>query len=149
MKSSAAKRPEHCLMVEELLSTESQELKLHFDYKCFTFNGEIACIQEIKRDPKQTTVVFYDKGWNRIPPLSYNFPEGEPNEPPACLEEILNDAVTISNVFKNFVRLDFYATPKGSVFGEFTPTPATGLYFNGRGSKLLNSYWEKYCPGMI
>ncbi|WP_157971919.1 ATP-grasp fold amidoligase family protein [Pleomorphovibrio marinus] len=149
LEKSLEKRPCSCVLVEEFLPTENNEFRLHIDYKVYIFNGKVACIQEIQRNTKQNTHVFYDSDWNKLPQLNYNFPNGKDNLPPKCLDEMLKDARTISKIFKSFVRLDFYSTPRGSVFGEFTGTPATGLYFNGRGSKLLNSYWEKYCPGMI
>ena len=51
--------------------------------------------------------------------------------------------------YKIFIRIDFYATDKGAVFGEVTPTPSLGIGFTPFANKLLTKYWDKFCPGMI
>jgi hypothetical protein len=38
-------------------------------------------------------------------------------------------AVRFSKAYEIFCRVDFYATDKGAVFGEFTPIPAVGKGF--------------------
>lgn len=69
--------------------------------------------------------------------------------PPVCLPEIIEQAITLSKTYELFVRIDFYATDNGAVFGEFTPTPGLGYGFTPFADKLLTSYWDKYCNGKV
>jgi hypothetical protein len=62
---------------------------------------------------------------------------------------MLTQVKSLSKEYGIFCRIDFYATPKGPVFGEFTPTPFKGKYFTVRGEKLFIHYWDKYCNGKI
>lgn len=58
-------------------------------------------------------------------------------------------AKQLSKTYQLFVRVDFYATDKGAVFGEFSLTPHLGKNFTPYGEKLLTSYRDKYCNGMV
>lgn len=58
-------------------------------------------------------------------------------------------AKRLSNTYEIFTRIDFYATDKAAVFGEFTPTPGAGNDFTPEGDKLLSAYWDNYCNGMV
>jgi hypothetical protein len=55
--------------------------------------------------------------------LTSNYPLGEVQRPPKCLSEMIEYARRLSKAYEIFCRIDFYATDKGAVFGEFTPTP--------------------------
>ncbi len=50
---------------------------------------------------------------------------------------------------RHFARMDFYATDKGAVFGEFTPTPFMGTNFTPAGEQMLVANWDKYYKGMV
>ena len=41
-----------------------------------------------------------------------------------------------------FMRIDMYATDKGPVFGEFTPTPEGGHGFTEWADRYLATYWK-------
>ena len=81
--------------------------------------------------------------------LTSNYPLGEVQQPPKCLSEMIECARRLSKAYEIFCRIDFYATDKGAVFGEFTPTPAVGNGFTPNGDKLLADYWDRYCKGSI
>ena len=57
--------------------------------------------------------------------------------------------VNCLSISRIFVRIDFYATDKGAVFGEFTPTPFRGLFFTPHADKLFIPLWDQYCNGLI
>jgi hypothetical protein len=40
------------------------------------------------------------------------------------------------------MRIDMYATDKGAVFGEFTPTPQGGKGYSEWAEKYLGSFWK-------
>lgn len=137
-------------LIEEFLRGENGKYKIPDDYKIHTFNGKIPCIAVINRDgPKKGRQSFYDENWNPVEPVCNAYPGGSYQEPPKCLPEILSFARKLSKSYETYVRIDFYATDKGAVFGEFTPTPSLGVGYTSYANKMFASYWNKYCNGMI
>jgi hypothetical protein len=45
-----------------------------------------------------------------------------------------------------YVRVDLYATDRGCVFGEFSPTPTRGEDHSAFGEELLYSLWRSALP---
>lgn len=73
-----------------------------------------------------------------------------PYEPaPKCFSEMLGKARILSRSYEIFARIDFYATAKSVVFGEFTPTPFLGKHFTQAGESMLVAHWDKLCCGKI
>lgn len=137
-------------LIEEFLKTEEGLYKIPNDYKFYMFNGHIASIQVITRlNSSKAYNSWYDENWNQTINLTSNYPLGEAKQPPKCLPEMIEYARRLSKAYEIFVRIDFYATDKGAVFGEFTPTPALGKGFTPVGDKLLADYWDRFCKGKI
>lgn len=137
-------------LIEEFVRTEKGEYKIPVDYKFFMFNEEIAYIFVINRlSPKKGYSTFYDENWNQLENPNTYYPKGAYQQPPACLKEMIEEAKKLSRAYGIFVRIDFYATDKGAVFGEFTPTPFLGYGFTPAGEQKLVDYWDKYCTGKI
>jgi hypothetical protein len=150
LKTAIAERPTQQFLVEEFLQNEDGVYTIPNDYKFLCFNGEIASIVVIKRlGPKKGLSYFYDEHWNKMNKMHYLYPGNGEQQPPKCFNEMLAQAKRLSKAYGIFVRLDFYATPKGPVFGEFTPTPGLGSNFTPYGKKVLLNYWDKYCKGCI
>jgi len=150
LKKAIQDLPDLEFLFEEFLQTEKGEYKVPNDYKFLCFRGEIASIVVIDRiSPKVGFSHFYDEQWRKMKKLHFLYPGKEEQEPPLCFNEMLAQAKALSKSYGIFIRLDFYATNKGPVFGEFTPTPALGKNFTPYGKKLLLKYWDKYCPGLI
>ncbi len=150
LQAALQKNPDLEFLVEEFLRTESGEYKLPLDYKFYMAGEHVACIFVVDRlSPKTGYSTYYDESWNQLGNLNTGYPEGPYLKPPACLPEMLAQAKKLSKIYGIFVRIDFYATDKGVVFGEFTPTPFKGNGFTPEGDKLLTEYWDKYCPGKI
>lgn len=137
-------------LVEEFLANEQGEHTILDDYKIFAFNGEIAAILVINRlSPNSGYQTAYTEDWIQTESLVNSYPEGLHQQPPACLKEMITDVKKLSKAYEIFVRVDYYATSKGAVFGEFSPTPSRGNSSTQYASKLFASYWEQYCYGMI
>lgn len=137
-------------LIEEFVRTEEHEYRIPDDYKFYVFNGQIGCIQVINRvNGKKGYTSWYDREWNLLPNLTTNYPDGDPQAKPACFFNMMELAKKLSEVYGIFVRVDFYATDEGAVFGELTPTPARGIGFTLWAEKLLGRYWEKFCKGMV
>ncbi len=138
-------------LIEEFVKTEDKEYKIPVDYKFYTFNGKIAVIERIERlSAKSGLVSYYDEDWNVIDNLSVaKYEIGASQSPPDCLKEMAEQARRLSLSYQIFVRIDFYATDKGAVFGEFTPTPGCADFLTFKADKIFNDYWDKFCKGMI
>lgn len=137
-------------LIEEFLKTEDGQYTIPTDYKFYCFNGEIACLYAINRlSPKSGYGTFYDENWNQLKKVQFNYPPIANQKAPACFKEMVETAKILSKSYDMFVRIDLYATSKGCVFGEFTPTPSMGMNFTSFGKKLMISYWDKYCCGYI
>ncbi|MBL4678752.1 MAG: hypothetical protein JKY70_21550 [Mucilaginibacter sp.] len=137
-------------LVEEFLQNENGEHTILTDYKFYCFKGKIACLYVIDRlSPKTGFGAFFDERWNRLRKIQFNYPAAQNLVKPACFEKMVSKAKLLSESYGMFVRLDFYATAKGCVFGEFTPTPSMGTNFTNYGKDLMIEYWNKYCPDSI
>jgi hypothetical protein len=150
LKESISKHPKLEFLFEEFVRTEDGRYAIPNDYKFLCFNGEVASIVVIDRvSPKMGYSHFYDENWNRMKKLHYRYPGKEDLIKPECFDRMLTQAKHLSKAYGIFIRLDFYATNKGPVFGEFTPTPGMGKNFTPYGKNLLLNYWDKHCPGLI
>jgi hypothetical protein len=137
-------------LIEEFVRTEDGKYKIPDDYKLYTFKGEIACIQVINRlGPSKGYTTCYDKNWQIMENVNTYYPKGDYQQPPKYLQEMLKQAKELSKSYEIFVRIDFYATDKGAVFGEFTPTPFMGSCFTSAADKLFINYWDKLCKGKV
>lgn len=150
LKSEISKKPDLEFLIEEFLENEQGDHAILTDYKFYCFNGEIACLYVIKRlSAKSGYGTFYDEHWNQLKKVQFNYPLCPDQEAPECFEEMIATAKALSKIYGMFVRIDLYAGKKGCVFGEFTPTPSMGMNFTNFGKKLMLTYWDKYCPGLI
>lgn len=150
LRDETENKPHLEFLFEEFLEQEQGEHGILNDYKFFCFNGEIACIQLINRvGPNQGYGSFYDENWNKIKNVTHTYTPAKTQAAPSCLDDMVASAKKLSKAYGIFVRIDFYATYKGCVFGEFTPTPSMGRNYSRFGRKLLLSYWDKYCSGLI
>lgn len=137
-------------LIEEFIRTEDGKVEIPDDFKFYMFNGKIGCIQVINRlNSSKGFTSWYDENWNFMANLTVNYPDGKEQPAPQCLPAMAEAAKRLSKAYKIFCRIDFYATDKGAVFGEFTPTPGLGIGFTSDGDKLLTECWDKYCKGMI
>ncbi|MDT0686861.1 ATP-grasp fold amidoligase family protein [Autumnicola psychrophila] len=139
------------IVIEEFLPNESGEILVPNDYRFYTFNGNILFIQLDKRKSfEKEQVSFYDENWNLIKEkVVIDAVTNKSDDAPACLSEMVIQAKKLSKHYKIFGRIDFYATQKGAVFGEFTPTPRRGKSLTKFGNKKLIDAWNTYCTGMI
>jgi len=138
-------------LMEEFVRTEKSEYKIPDDYKFYMFNGKLSFVQVINRlNVKEGFTSFYDKEWNLLENINSIYKQAaDLQEKPKCFDEMYDFAVNLSKSYEIFVRVDFYATDKGAVFGEFTPTPGLGAAFTSFGDKLLVDHWDKFCKGMV
>jgi hypothetical protein len=139
------------ILIEEFLQDELGQYVVPNDFRFFTFNGNILFIQlDKRRSFQKEQVSFYSPDWKLIRKKILKDANVKIyDEPPTCLPEMIEQVRKLSEIYKSFVRIDFYATSRGPVFGEFTATPRRGKETTRYGSKKLIESWDTYCKGMI
>ena len=65
-----------------------------------------------------------------------------PLERPDCWEEMIEAVQTIGKAVGIYMRIDMFATNRGAVFGEFTPTPHGGKGYTEIVDKYLAGFWR-------
>jgi hypothetical protein len=136
------------VMAEEFIRSEDPRYQLPIEYKCHTFGDTVAAVEVIERET--TTKArrrFYTAEWQPIADQMHTYlPQSEPRDPPRCLDEMLCLAVRLGAVLGTYMRVDFFATPHGCVFNEFSSTPADGDNFTPFCDDLVGGYWDEKVP---
>lgn len=140
-------------LIEEFLANQIGQKVIPNDYKFYCFNGKILFIQVNERNSiDKDEISFYDEDWNLIRRKLLRNEKiniKTPKPPPNCYSEMLFRVKSLSKIYERFVRIDFYSTDNGAVFGEFTATPRRGKHFTKYASQELIYMWDRYCKGMI
>ena len=116
------------IIIEELLEAEIPNTPL-LDIKIFYFAGDPLFLQIVDPTERPENRIYpryhYNMKWKRIPMHTQEAPLHLHKEKPECFDEIVKCGNIIAKTFfKNtFIRLDFYPTSKGCVFGETTLCP--------------------------
>ena len=125
---------EPMLIVEEMVTNENGiRGEICNDYRCYVFGGEVemisfstACHHFIVNKSKPVELAFYDQNWNRMRIVTGNSQEVLNDVPaPVGLGKMVENAKKLGSCI-DFVRVDFYITPSGPVFGEFSLYPYGG-----------------------
>ncbi|MGY8781632.1 MAG: glycosyltransferase, partial [Fidelibacterota bacterium] len=135
-------------MVEEFLAPEkTKENPIPCDYKFYCFGSKIALIHVVDRKSTNNHLNVnhcFDENFKPIKHKVYNSIT-IPNDYitlPDCFSEMVEAVEKIGATLGLFMRIDMYATNKGAVFGEFTPTPHGGKGFTEWADKYLGSFWK-------
>ena len=89
------------------------------DYKLYAFNGVVAVVQVHSGRLTNHRWVQYDRAWTKLS-------NGDDCPPPASLVAMIETAEALGRGH-DFLRVDFYDTPNGPLFGEFCLYPGSGL----------------------
>jgi hypothetical protein len=139
------------LLIEEFLRGEDGEYRLPVDYKCHMFGDVVGVIERVERLGRKTEDVrlsYYTADWEPMPhPIRTDrWGRSDPVPPPRCLGEIVAAARRLGVAYGTFVRVDLYATDRGCVFGEFTPTPTAGNGYTAFADEYLGALWRSAFP---
>ena len=124
------------IIIEELLNSSEKVL---YDIKCFAFKGNVNHVAIINPNNRKETYSF-DCNYNR---LYYDIRDKNYKDQlikkPLYFAEIIKHANKMAKMLfpYTFVRIDFYSTTNGPVFGEFTFNPQGGNGFTIKANKLL------------
>jgi len=137
-------------MVEEFLKPEplSEDEKIPRDWKFYCFGEEIALIHVVLRNSttdKSANVHHYFTSDLRQLQRKVCTTRQVPDDPlffPECWDEMVTQVKNLGKKLGCFMRIDMYATERGPVFGEFTPTPEGGEGFTEWADKYLATFWK-------
>jgi hypothetical protein len=137
-------------MCEEFLIPESgrESDVIPRDYKFYCFGEEIALVHVVLRrsvKDKYANVHHYlDSDFREISRkmiTTREVPE-DAFPMPDCWAAMVKDVRTLGKEMGCFMRIDMFATDKGPVFGEFTPTPEGGKGYTEWADKYLATFWK-------
>ncbi len=136
------------VLVEEFVKTEAGEYRLPTEFKCHTFGDTIGAIEVVQRsDDKDARYGFYTASWQRFEDqMNVHLLPGDSVSPPKCLDEMLACARRLGGAYGTYVRIDFYATDHGCVFGEFSSTPDAGRGYTPFADRYYEELWQRTFP---
>jgi hypothetical protein len=136
------------ILIEEFARGEDGGYRLPLEYKCHTFAESVAVVEEIERTgPRTGTKIFYTPQWEPLADrMQARLPQGEIRDPPACLEEMLRHASTLGAQLQTYMRIDFFATDRGSMFNEFSSHPGGGRHWTPYCDELFGALWAERFP---
>jgi len=129
------------IMVEELLEP-SDNSNILYDVKCFCFYGQVKYIHIINPKNRNISYMFNTKGLREFIYTKDELQRNKNIKKPKYFFDIIKKAnIVASHLTKDYaLRIDFYSTTKGPMFGEFTFNPNAGNGLSERGNKLLGQF---------
>jgi len=137
-------------IVEELLEDENGKLGVPRDFKFYCFGDQIAFIHIIERnsftDNARNRHWLLAENWQKLPVQIQRSQVGEdvPPSKPSCYKDLIRDVRKLGLELPMFMRIDMYATKRGSVFGEFTPQPHGGNGYTEEADIWLGGLWADF-----
>lgn len=133
-------------LIEDVDYENNPYLKIPRDFKVFAADGKVFWIGVYNRNAREglRSLVEYDLAWNRLPTMSTALIQGATENKPKFFDDLIRQAEEISRDFPYVMRLDFYISNKGVVFGEFTPNPNAGFNLTELGERVLQQLFFIY-----
>lgn len=141
----AAKNPR--IIVEEFVHDYDRRFAIPRDFKVYVAGGEARIVHVLDRNgtTKNRRQAFYTKDWSRFEdPFQTTYPPDQSVPPPPLLHQLISDAQIVAADLNAFLRLDFYLTSTGPVFGEITWNPSAGVGFTRFAADYLCNLMDRY-----
>ena len=135
-------------LFEEFARSEGGEVGIPVGYKCHAFGGEVAAVYTVEHtNDGGWRHRYYTPDWEPFDdPMSTFLPQAELRDPPRCLHEIVRHAERLSAELGTYMRIDFFATDRGSMFNEFSSVPLNGLHNTPYCDELFGALWAEAVP---
>lgn len=139
-------KPATRLIAEEFLTDVDPGKVIPRDFKTFVAGGRTHVIKVVDRNGKAGTTMerYYRRTWKPYRDLQYSNSLARPISRPERYEELLELSDRIARDIQCFMRLDFYITQRGVVFGEVTSYPNAGNKHTARGSRVFCELMDRY-----
>lgn len=143
------------MIVEELINDVDLDtdpyLKIPRDFKVFVANGKAYWVNVYNRNARRglRSMTSYDPDWRKISEMTQSYLPGALEKKPKYFDEMIRQAEIISQEFPIFMRLDFYISSKGPVFGEFTPFPGDFINSTEFGLRTMTQMAKIYPDNYI
>lgn len=138
------------IIVEEFVQDYDRQFAIPRDFKVYVAGGKAWVVQAIDRNgPKvQRSHSFYTRDWTKFADaFQTTYLPGPPIPPPPLLPKLISAAELMACDLGAFLRLDFYLTSNGPIFGEITWNPFDGVGFTRFGARyichLMNSFPDR------
>ena len=130
------------VMIEEIIPSGARN-EIAKDYKCYFFGGAVHFIHVIV-DRINKLVNWYTREWEELPgEMNSVMKRGKGVNRPTYLNELISYAEKLGKAYgRKYVRIDFYITEEGCLFGEFTATPSGGYGLNRYGNRVFGRLWK-------
>jgi hypothetical protein len=135
------------ILVEEFLQDWDPRFIIPRDFKVYVAGGRAWIIQVIDRNGSEElrNHSFYTREWAKIDDrFQTRYRPGPAIARPPLLPELLELAELIARDIGASLRLDFYLTTRGVVFGEFTFDSFAGNGFTPYGEKYLLDLMDNF-----
>lgn len=134
-------------MVEEFVRDVDSKYAIPRDFKLTSAGGRshLLYVADRNDDHDRWTSSWYARPWVRISDrMNTALQLGPDHRQPDNLEALFSISDGLAAKLGVFVRIDWYLTPDGPVFGEFTPFPNHGLANTMVGERALTQLWSLF-----
>lgn len=140
----SVKQIDQKILVEELLLDSSEDSDLQ-DIKLYCFNGKCEFILLTHNLVENRSWQHYNRNFKRVQIQNRDEEINKTDEKPQYFDEIVKYGDQIASHFcpDTFVRIDFFSTTRGPVFGEFTFNPNGGNDFEKNADVMLGKLLTK------
>jgi hypothetical protein len=141
---------------EEFIKDFDCNFTIPRDFKLYCAGGKVKFIQVIDRNPipKFRTSAFFDSNLKYIDDpvqCTYTHVSADIALPSLATDfsSLIKYGELISAEFPVLLRLDFFMSKRGPLFGEFTTYPFAGKLFSDYGCSTLSSLMEAYPDSIL
>ncbi len=134
-------------LVEELIADFGPSHAIPRDFKLLAAGGRVHLLRVVNRnfEHDRWCISWFSRPWTYINErMNYICKLGPSMAKPAGYEALLEAADHLAQAVGIYIRIDFYLTANGPVFGEFTPFPDHGLYNTEIGERTLSQLWSLF-----
>ncbi|MCC6305968.1 MAG: hypothetical protein IT545_12340 [Rhodobacteraceae bacterium] len=134
------------LIAERYVEDYEPRFLIPRDFKVFVAGGRarVIYVNDINGPPEARNRSHWDRDWRRLPLLQSDYVAGPDYPRPPHLDQLLAIADRIAEDLGCFMRLDFFMTATGVLFGEFTSYPNAGCDFTPIGDALLCDLMDRF-----
>ena len=139
------------LLVEELVDDPREPWRLPTGYHCYVFGSHVAAIQVLRRYDRGGTPGmhrYYSPDWRPFDRVLQGQEEYTDDlcDPPDGLDQLLTCAATYGRLYGIAIRVDFYMSERGPLFGELAPYPYLGAHLSPFAQSYFGKIWERELP---